>query len=163
MQTEPVASSKCPHCGKDTPHVHAFPEQGYITKIHRLNARIEQLSASNARMAEALKFCKAALVEVSPCQAETCKQFQVGAVDFTFKKIEESLSTYDPSWLEADRAEVRRKALEETDICPDCLRKKAHSADDAVAGHCSKWYAIRDKEYAQECAELTALRMAKEG
>lgn len=37
------ASSTCPVCGKDTPHVHAPIIQGYITKVTRLQTKIIKL------------------------------------------------------------------------------------------------------------------------
>lgn len=44
---------------------------------------------------------------------------------------------------------------QQDDICPDCGRKKAKSADDCAAGLCPKWYAIRDKEAAKDCQTVS--------
>jgi hypothetical protein len=66
------------------------------------NVTIEQLPTSNARMGDLLKrLCEWDMPDV--------------AADGAFSKGEPDkvLSTCDPAWLEADRAEVRRKALEE--------------------------------------------------
>lgn len=42
-------------------------------------------------------------------------------------------------------------------VCPDgCWRPKAKSADDAAAGCCSKWWAIRDQGAKDECVKLAA-------
>ena len=44
---------------------------------------------------------------------------------------------------------------QQDDICPECRRKKAKSADDCAAGLCPKWYAIRDKESANDCRNVS--------
>ena len=51
--TEPIASSKCPVCGVDTPHVHNLIEQGQYTKIQRLNAALISTQAREAMLVEA--------------------------------------------------------------------------------------------------------------
>lgn len=45
------------------------------------------------------------------------------------------------------------------DLCPDCGRQKAYSADDAVKGFCDKWYAVRDPDAAAECYEVRSEKM----
>ena len=40
---------------------------------------------------------------------------------------------------------------EEAEKCPDCKRFKAHGANDVVKGFCPKWWAVRDKEAAEDC------------
>lgn len=58
-------------------------------------------------------------------------------------------------WM--DRAMTAPLASLALERCPDgCFRPKARNADDCAAGCCSKWYAIRDKEAADECAKLAA-------
>lgn len=44
--------------------------------------------------------------------------------------------------------------MNKEDRCPDCGRVKAHSIDDIMAGHCEKWYAVRDKEARVECLAI---------
>lgn len=39
-------------------------------------------------------------------------------------------------------------------VCPDCFRLKARSAEEAAKGHCSKWWAVRDKEAEQDCGDF---------
>ena len=52
---EPIASSKCPVCGVDTPHVHNLTEQGQYTKIQRLNAELSAAQAREVELVEALQ------------------------------------------------------------------------------------------------------------
>ena len=42
--------------------------------------------------------------------------------------------------------------------CPYCGRLKARNADDAKAGDCDRWYAVRDKESRMECEEIATQR-----
>jgi len=42
------------------------------------------------------------------------------------------------------------------DICPECGRKKAHSAEDVSRGLCPKWWAIRDPEAEEDCKRFAA-------
>lgn len=43
---------------------------------------------------------------------------------------------------------------EVSETCPDCGRKKAHSAQDMQDGLCPKWYAITDKEADEDCEKF---------
>lgn len=38
--------------------------------------------------------------------------------------------------------------------CPDCGRLKALTADQAAAGDCPKWHAVRDREAAEDCVDF---------
>jgi hypothetical protein len=74
-------------------------------EVDALKIKNEQLSASNARMAGLLKDAAKPRATQEMADKGMCAQWDVDALA--------ALSTYDPAWLEADRAEVRRKALEE--------------------------------------------------
>ncbi|MGC4393751.1 hypothetical protein [Agrobacterium sp. M50-1] len=48
-------------------------------------------------------------------------------------------------------AEIDRLDRASKPACPDCGRKMAKSADDAAAGMCPKWWAVRDADAERDC------------
>jgi hypothetical protein len=125
----------------------------------RLDAKHRHLGYELFRVAY-----RAMLAAAPAVQPATDLQRECDAVDFLLQRL-----GLDPercrteggainlgrvkTMLDEQPAEPVARTLER---CPECYRPKARNADDCMAGCCSKWYAVRDPEAADECKKLAA-------
>lgn len=82
-------------------------------EIDRLNAENERLNAKMAESRNALTLCLGAIIEMTPCAADECKQTQTEWKDDAEEVARKALASTDTTWLDRKLAEAKREMLEE--------------------------------------------------
>ncbi len=91
--------------------------------IEQLRAENERLNARVAELRNALTLCLGAIIEMTPCAADECKQTQTEWKDEAEEVARKALASTDTTWLDRKIAEAKRATLEKvkevfTDDCP---------------------------------------------
>lgn len=81
--------------------------------VEHLRAENERLSAKVAELRHALTLCLGAIIEMTPCAADECKQSQAEWKDEAEKLARKTLASTDTTWLDRKLEEAKREQREQ--------------------------------------------------
>mgnify|MGYP001573022527 CR=1 FL=1 len=142
---DPLAGSEQRGAASSTPHPSAAPQVPEAARLGTTEIPETHISSPAVAAPSAVEE-----VQYRPATSAECLRILLARHVENFSPAEKR--EVEIAARELD--ELRQRGASGREVCPDCYRFKARSADDCADGACSKWYAVRDNEAKQDCEQF---------